>query len=130
MCIRDRLYSTARKHLCQLSTLRWKHWLLTRWSIATTGQRDVYKRQVLAVGVAVGIYFAMQPYVGTEEIGWMCILGAVPFAEMCVIDSSIIETPESLRGKRQYEKWRAEKNNQPTWRTAIRQDVDLSLIHI
>ena len=37
---------------------------------------------------------------------------------------SIIETPESLRGKRQYEKWRAEKNDQPTWRTAIRQDVD------
>ena len=36
----------------------------------------------------------------------------------------IIETPESLRGKRQYEKWRAEENNQPTWRTAIRQDVD------
>ena len=37
---------------------------------------------------------------------------------------SIIETPESLRGKRQYEKLRAEENNQPTWRTAIRQDVD------
>ena len=37
---------------------------------------------------------------------------------------SIIETPESLRGKRQYEKWRAEENNKPTWRTAIRQDVD------
>ena len=37
---------------------------------------------------------------------------------------SIIETPELLRGKRQYEKWRAEENNQPTWRTAIRQDVD------
>ena len=37
---------------------------------------------------------------------------------------SIIETPGSLRGKRQYEKWRAEENNQPTWRTAIRQDVD------
>ena len=37
---------------------------------------------------------------------------------------SIIETPESLRGKRQYEKWKAEENNQPTWRTAIRQDVD------
>ncbi len=28
---------------------------------------------VLAVAVAVGIYFALQPYVGTEEIGWMCI---------------------------------------------------------
>ena len=35
---------------------------------------------VLAVGMAVGIYFALQPYVGTEEIGWMCILGAAPFA--------------------------------------------------
>ena len=35
---------------------------------------------VLAVGVAVGIYFALQPYVGAEEIGWMCILGAAPFA--------------------------------------------------
>ena len=35
---------------------------------------------VLAVSVAVGIYFALQPYVGTEEIGWMCILGAAPFA--------------------------------------------------
>ena len=35
---------------------------------------------VLAVGVAVGIYFDLQPYVDTEEIGWMCILGAAPFA--------------------------------------------------
>ena len=35
---------------------------------------------MLAVGVAVGIYFALQLYVGTEEIGWMCILGAAPFA--------------------------------------------------
>ena len=30
--------------------------------------------------MAVGIYFALQPHVGTEEIGWMCILGAAPFA--------------------------------------------------
>ena len=37
---------------------------------------------MLAVGVAVGIYFALQPYVGTEEIGWMCILGAAPFAAL------------------------------------------------
>ena len=28
----------------------------------------------------MGIYFALQPYVGTEEIGWVCILGAAPFA--------------------------------------------------
>ena len=37
---------------------------------------------------------------------------------------SIIETPESERGKRQYAKWQAEANGQPTWRTAIRMDVD------
>ena len=37
---------------------------------------------------------------------------------------SIIETPESERGKRQYAKWQAEANSQPTWRTAIRMDVD------
>ena len=29
---------------------------------------------------AVGVYFLLQPYVGTEEIGWMCILAAAPFA--------------------------------------------------
>lgn len=37
---------------------------------------------------------------------------------------SVIETPESERGKRQYTKWQAEANGQPTWRTAIRMDVD------
>lgn len=51
---------------------------------AGLGRDDRHTRQficsVLAVGVAVGIYFALQPYVGTEEIGWMCILGAAPFA--------------------------------------------------
>ena len=35
---------------------------------------------LLALGVAVGVYFLLQPYVGTEEIGWMCILAAAPFA--------------------------------------------------
>lgn len=37
---------------------------------------------------------------------------------------SVIETPESERGKRQYTKWQAEANGQPTWRTAIRMDID------
>lgn len=37
---------------------------------------------------------------------------------------SVIETPESERGKRQYAKWQAEASGQPTWRTAIRMDVD------
>ena len=31
--------------------------------------------------VAVGIYFLLKPYVGTETVSWMCILGAAPFAE-------------------------------------------------
>ncbi|MGN0652157.1 MAG: relaxase/mobilization nuclease domain-containing protein [Gemmiger sp.] len=37
---------------------------------------------------------------------------------------SVIKTPESERGKRQYAKWKAEASGQPTWRTAIRMDVD------
>ena len=37
---------------------------------------------------------------------------------------SVIESPESERGKKQYGKWMAEQNGKPTWRTAIRQDVD------
>ena len=37
---------------------------------------------------------------------------------------SVIESPESQRGKKQYGKWMAEQNGKPTWRTAIRQDVD------
>lgn len=37
---------------------------------------------------------------------------------------SVIETPESERGKRQYAKWQAETSGQPTWRTAIRMDID------
>lgn len=37
---------------------------------------------VLAVGVAVLLYFVLRPYVGTETVSWMCILGAAPFAAM------------------------------------------------
>ena len=37
---------------------------------------------------------------------------------------SVIETPESEQGKRQYAKWQAEQENRPTWRAAIRQDID------
>lgn len=37
---------------------------------------------VLAVGVAVLLYFLLKPYVGTETVSWMCILGAAPFAAL------------------------------------------------
>lgn len=35
---------------------------------------------LLALGVAVGMYFLLRPLLGTEEIGWVCILAAAPFA--------------------------------------------------
>ena len=37
---------------------------------------------ICASGVAVGIYFLLKPYVGTETVSWMCILGAAPFAAL------------------------------------------------
>ena len=37
---------------------------------------------VLAVGVAVALYFLLKPHAGTETVSWMCILGAAPFAAM------------------------------------------------
>lgn len=35
---------------------------------------------ILAMGVAVGLYFLLRDYVGNSEIGWICIVGALPFA--------------------------------------------------
>lgn len=32
--------------------------------------------------VAVGLYFLLKPYVGTETVSWICILGATPFAAL------------------------------------------------
>lgn len=37
---------------------------------------------ILAIVVAVGIYFLLKPHVGTETVSWMCILGAAPFAAL------------------------------------------------
>lgn len=37
---------------------------------------------VLAVGVAVAIYFGLRNYLGTETVSWLCILGAAPFAAL------------------------------------------------
>ena len=35
---------------------------------------------LLAVGIAVGLYFLLRPHFGVETVSWMCILGAAPFA--------------------------------------------------
>ena len=37
---------------------------------------------VLAVGIAVLLYFVLKPVLGMETVSWMCILGAAPFAAM------------------------------------------------
>ena len=37
---------------------------------------------LLAIGVAVGLYFLLKPHVGMETVSWMCILGAAPFAAL------------------------------------------------
>ena len=37
---------------------------------------------VLAMGIAVLLYFILKPMVGMETVSWMCILGAAPFAAM------------------------------------------------
>ena len=37
---------------------------------------------VLAILVAVALYFLLKPHFGTETVSWMCILGAAPFAAL------------------------------------------------
>ena len=37
---------------------------------------------VLAIVVAVALYFVLKPYLGVETLSWICILGAFPFAAM------------------------------------------------
>lgn len=37
---------------------------------------------VLAILVAVGLYFLLKPHFGTETVSWMCILVAAPFAAL------------------------------------------------
>lgn len=36
----------------------------------------------LACGTAVGLYFALKPYVNLETLSWACILGSTPFAAL------------------------------------------------
>ena len=37
---------------------------------------------ILAIGVAVGIYFGLKDVLGTETVSWLCVLGAIPFGAM------------------------------------------------
>lgn len=49
-----------------------------------------------ACGVAVGLYFLLKPYVGTETVSWMCILGAAPFAALGFIKKTNVNTDNRL----------------------------------
>ena len=35
---------------------------------------------ILAIGVAVGLFFMLRPHFGTETVSWIVILAAAPFA--------------------------------------------------
>lgn len=35
---------------------------------------------ILACGIAIGLYFLIHPYLGMENVSWVCVLGAFPFA--------------------------------------------------
>ncbi len=37
---------------------------------------------VMAILVAVAVYFALKPVLGLETVSWVCILAAVPFGAM------------------------------------------------
>lgn len=37
---------------------------------------------VLACGVAVLLYYFLHPYIGIENLSWICVLGAFPFAAL------------------------------------------------
>ncbi len=37
---------------------------------------------LLAVAVAVAVYFILKPRLGTETVSWVCVLCAAPFAAM------------------------------------------------
>ena len=41
---------------------------------------------ILAIGVAVGLYFLLKPYMGMDTVSWVCILGAAPFAALGFIN--------------------------------------------
>lgn len=35
---------------------------------------------LLAVGVALGVYFGLKNVIGQETVSWLCVVGAFPFA--------------------------------------------------
>ena len=61
---------------------------------------------VLAILVAVGLYFLLKPHFGTETVSWLCILGAAPFAALGFITYHGMTRSEERRvGKECRSRW-------------------------
>ena len=52
---------------------------------------------VLACIATVGIYFLLKPYLNTETLSWVCILGAVPFAALGFVKYNGMTAEQILR---------------------------------
>ena len=50
---------------------------------------------LLAVGVAVGLYFLLRPHFGMETVSWMVILAAAPFAMLGFVGSAPSSSSQS-----------------------------------
>jgi hypothetical protein len=35
---------------------------------------------LLAVGTSLGLFYLLNRFIGTSEVGWICVIGAAPFA--------------------------------------------------
>lgn len=52
---------------------------------------------LLAVGVAVGLYFGLIDLLGTEATSWVCLLGAAPFAAIGFIKYNGLSFEQFIR---------------------------------
>ena len=52
---------------------------------------------VVAILVAVAIYFLLEPRFGIEMVSWMCILGAAPFAAMGFVKYNGMNAEQFIR---------------------------------
>ena len=52
---------------------------------------------VVAILIAVAVYFFLKPHFGVEMVSWMCILGAAPFAAMGFIKYNGMNAEQFIR---------------------------------
>ena len=52
---------------------------------------------LLAVGIALGIYFGLQNLIGQETVSWLCVVGAFPFAVLGFVKYHGMPAEEFIR---------------------------------